>query len=414
MKRRLAITWLGVWLIGPAVFAQQGLRDRDQSLTTARGIASDLRRARMHAGPFYLLSSLEFSDIGYDEQFFVPTTEQSSGLSFGVSAPQRLYFVPTKKTVYSLEVKPEYAFFSKGGTHGQGGYTGRADAQFLFNHLYLDVFGSRSKRLSPYSGEIDRIVTAEQATEGITGEFKYSSRSSLTFKATNHHLEHPSGDYQPKDVPVNLLDRKDRAYRTAFTHKTFPLTSLSLIAERSNYSFDRTSFKNSTRTFVGAGINYDNGRTSVGLEAGPARLDFRDRTQHDFHGAVGNIRYTRRGVSWALTSAAMRDTDFSIIASNNFYILDRVNLLLEYAANKRLTLRFSESAGYDSYQTPARDPDFILRRRHDTISFTSVGWMYALHKLRGGFDVGYYKRTSNFTVESQDGIRFVLHLSLTP
>ena len=52
-------------------------------------IHEDLRRARMHYGPFYLLSSIQLADIGYDQDFFVPTSDTSSGFSFGISAVYR-------------------------------------------------------------------------------------------------------------------------------------------------------------------------------------------------------------------------------------------------------------------------------------------------------------------------------------
>ena len=61
----------------------QELRDRDRSLAASRRVAEDLRKARMHYGPFYLLSSIQLSDIGYSQEFFVPTADDSSGFSFG-------------------------------------------------------------------------------------------------------------------------------------------------------------------------------------------------------------------------------------------------------------------------------------------------------------------------------------------
>ncbi|MCU1244477.1 MAG: hypothetical protein JWN02_387, partial [Acidobacteria bacterium] len=43
------------------------------------------------------------------------------------------------------------------------------------------------------------------------------------------------------------------------------------------------------------------------------------------------------------------------------------------------------------------------------------GWLYSRRHFSGGFDVGYFKRTSNDPLaDKEDGIRLVLHLSLTP
>src|ERR1700682_1889508 len=144
LRNKRALCAIGFLLATAQLFAQEGLRDRDRTFSASKKISTDLRLARCRFGPYYLLSSIQLSDIGYDSQFFVPTTEQGSGISFGVSAPQRLYFVPTKKTVFSVEATPQLTFFTRvkgaNGKNTQFGYVSRADAQFLFHSLYLDFY----------------------------------------------------------------------------------------------------------------------------------------------------------------------------------------------------------------------------------------------------------------------------------
>jgi hypothetical protein len=364
------------------------------------------------------LSSIELSDIGYESQFFVPTSEQGSGVSFGLSAPQRLYYVPTKKTIFSVAATPTYTFFGGNGlqkAHNQFGYTARGDAQFLFNHLYLDFFAEGSDALVPYTTEINRIVTQKQQRAGIAGEIKYSSRTSVTFQASARGLRFPSSRYQPTDVKIDLLARSDQTYRSTFVHKTFPLTSLHLAAERSNYRFSFDPVRDSHRTYFGGGFLYQDGRNALQAEAGPARLDFKDPSKRDFKGVVGNALYARKSAAWVFTSAANRDVDFSLYDPNLYYILDRASALLEYNATRRLTLRFSDTAGVDRYDLSTFSaPGGIFVRRRDTVNFAAIGWIYAFRRLRGGFDIGYYKRTSNVAVETENGIRGIVHLSFTP
>src|SRR5262245_66414383 len=100
-----------VSLAGSVAVQAQDLRDRDRSLAVSRQIADDLRRARIHYGPFYLLSSIQLADIGYDQQFFVPVADTTSGFRFGLSAPTRLYFTPNRKTYFSVEATPQWSRF---------------------------------------------------------------------------------------------------------------------------------------------------------------------------------------------------------------------------------------------------------------------------------------------------------------
>lgn len=401
--------------IAAGALAQDGgLRDRERTFDASRKIAEDLRKARIHNGPFYLLSSIELSDIGYEQQYFVPTSDQTAGISFGISAPQRIYFVPSKKTIFSLEATPQYYQFRRTIDRRNFGFRGRGDAQFLFNHLYVDAYAMRNRGVRAETGEIARLVYIDVNEEGVTGEWKYSSRTSMKYAAVIRSAEHPNVAVQPTELPVNLLDRSEHDYRVGLLHRTFPLTSLLLSGEAANYSFANAVYKNSRRTYAGAGLHYDNGRTQFHLEGGPARLDFQRPDQRDFRGVLGNTSWNRRMTArWSLAATANRDVDFSLYLDNNYYLLDRVNLLSQHELTRDLEVHVGTSFGDDRYDvaTPAA---LGLIKRRDKISFTSVGWNYRRQRISGGFDVGYYTRSSNVLVLDENGIRIVVRLSFTP
>jgi hypothetical protein len=390
--------------------AQNGLRDRDRSFAASQQIANDLRKSRFHYGPFYFLTSLQLSDVGYESGFYVPTADTTSGFAFGIQAPTRLYLVPRKKTIYSVEVVPEWSYLRRKGNQNVFGYRARVDAQYLLNHLYLDFHAQTADQLRADVAEIARLVNEQSRAAGLDGELKYSSRTSMTFMAQTRKNKHPANDLQPSFLPVQLLDRSEHDYRLTLNHKTFPLTALFLAAEYSGYSFSDAVFKNGRRTYAGAGFAYDSGKTVTHFEAGPARLDFERADQHDFRGVLGNITSTRKlGRSVSAHVNAARDVDFSVFAFNNYYIADRFSVGTEWDVTRRLQLTAQSSIGQDLYDTPVNG-----LKRKDRFSFTSVGWTYGLARLRGGFDIGYVKRTSNFNVNLDDGIRLLLRLSFTP
>ncbi len=400
----------------------QELRDRDSTLTASRRIAEDLRKARFHYGPFYLLSSIQLSDIGYDQQFFVPTSDTSTGFNFGLAMPNRLYFTPNRKVYFSVDATPEWSRFRGTTTtvsRNQYGYKSRADVQFLFNHLYLDTYAIRNDDLRADSAELSALVTRKVDEIGAAGEVKYSSRTSLTYSAVQHGERFPIGGdrHQPANLPVNLLDRSDHSYRAALIHKTFPLTSLLIAGEYSGYSFSNAVYKNSHRTYAGAGVIYDSGRTMSRLEAGYARLNFIRPDQKDFRGTIGNFTVDHRlSDRWRLGGNLARDLNFSIFADNNYYVVTRAAASTEYSLTRRVSVNAGMTAAHDDYDIPSTGAKSGgLERRHDRITFPSVGWTYSsAHWFRGGFDVGYLKRTSNFPVSESNGIRVIVRLSLTP
>jgi hypothetical protein len=396
-----------------SLLAQSGLRDRERAFAASQQIASDLRKAHFHHGAFYLLNTIQLSDIGYDSSFYVPTADHQSGFRFGIQAPTRLYIVPRKKTVYSLDVRPEWSFFGKGGKKIVFGYQARADAQYLLNHLYLDFYVISGNQLRADVAEIARLLTEKRASTGVSGELKYSSRTTMTFNASGGKTSHPLGAIQPA-APVQLLDRSEHDYRFSIHHKTFPLTSLFVAAEYSDYSFPTAVFKNGRRSYAGIGFVHDSGRTVTNGEIGTGRLDFLRPGQHDFQGVLGNLSSSKKfGRSTTGTLGVSRDLDFSIFEQNNYFIADRFSTALQWDATRRLTLIAQAALGRDLYQTPVLGPHGFLKRR-DVFTFPSVGFTYGFARLRAGADIGYVRRTSNFDANLDHGIRILFRLSLTP
>lgn len=410
--------------IGSTLLAQN-VRSRDRTFEASETLAADLRRARLHSGPFYLLSNIEFSDLGYENQFFFPTTEQAGGLSLAISAPQKLYFVPARKTIYSLTVTPEYAFFQKGVSQAPWGYLVRGDAHFLLNHLYINPYALQSNKLQALSGEVNRIVTQKEETAGVQGEVRYSSKTRALYSASARRYTYPASRYQPPDITTNIgtrgslfdLDRREQNGRLSLLHHTFPLTSLTLAGEVNKYTFTNSVDRNAIRHYVAPGFVYDSGRGTWKGEVGPAVLHFyTPGPGGDFRGVVGSTQYGRRlGIRNQMTIALDRDVDFSIAQGERYFVADRALFAIDRQATRRLTLRFSSTVGRDNYPAVTVNPVNVqLAQRHDEFSFTAIGWRYTLRHIKGGFDIGYYQRRSNYDIDEQNGIRLAIALSLSP
>jgi len=408
---RIRAAALGIALLASTCISAQELRDRNRDIDESRAIASDLGRASIHKGPIYLLSSFEFSDIGYGQSFFVPTADQTTGFSFSVRAPHKLYFVPMRKVVFSAEVTPAYNVLSHSSGKNQLGYFLRTDARLLLNHLYVDGYISRMNDLRANVGDINRLVTLRETTYGVTSTLKYSSRTTLHASAESQRSSYPKSKLQPEGLPVENLALDANNYRISAHHRTFPLTSLLIAAERSSYDFAVAKTSNSTRTYVGAGLAFDDGRTRFSAEAGPGRLDFRDPAKHDFRGWLSKFGVSRRlSTTWAMSVSGGRDLNFSISPNNAYFRRDSIGGEVAWSGARRLSLHFLGNYGRDSYDTPFNG---ILRR--DTLEYIAFGWLYSMRHVAGGFDIGYFKRESNSTIADQDsGIRGTLRLSIRP
>lgn len=414
MIRRTATVAL-VLCLSSVVYGQgQTLRDRDPDLAATKKLASDLQQANFHNGPWYLLSTIRIADAAFSEESYIPTGESSGGISLTVQAPQRLYFVPRKKVIFAAQIIPGYTFFNEGDRSGQFDYLVRGDAHFLLNHLYLDGYAERSDQLRAHVADLNRLATARQDQAGVAGELKYSSRTSALFNVGVRKVVYPTNRFQPDSVPgvelpVTVLDRKEKSARLSLLHKTFPRTSLFAAGEVSEYDFTNKAAYASRRKYVGGGLAYDGGRTQLRLEAGPTRLEFDDPTQRGFKGVTAQLSASRGTGRWDVSANASRDIGFSIFRDNNYFISTSGVLGADYQATRKLTLNARTAYERDVYDTPVDG----LTRRDDT-SFSSLGFTYGLRRVRFGADVGWYERESTAFGDEDSGIRYVLRLSLTP
>jgi hypothetical protein len=387
----------------------QGTRDRDPDLEGSKKLAADIQEANFHWGAVYLLSQVRIADIGYTDQGYIPSDDQGGHLTLGVEAPQRLYFVPARKVILSAELVPGISYTQGIDPQTQFNYRARGDAHFLFNHLYLDVYGSRTNSVRAQVADVNRLATVLEDETGVAGEIKYSSRTSALFSVRFRDLSFPSDRLQPRNSALPLIERSERLGRLSLLHKTFPVTSLTFAAETGEYDFDRATYKNGRRTWFGPGIAFNNGRVEARAEAGPGRLRFDDPTQHNFDGALGRASLTFRRPRWELAASAHRDVGFTVMAFNNYYVADQGGATISYAVRRRLTLRAYTMLEHDDYPV-----EVFGNHRKDDISFSAVGFDYRMRRLGVGMDVGYYERTSTFGGDEDSGIRYVLHLSYTP
>ena len=421
VRQRVA-TWILALALPVVAVAQQDqtLRDRDPYLDNTRRLTEELQQANFRFGRFYLLSRFRLAEISFAGPVYVPAGEDREGLSFGVEAPQRLYYVPHRKVIFSAEATPSYAFFdaedaSGKRTNGQFNYRLRGDLHLLFNHLYLDLYTQRADELRAHVADLNRLATTREDETGIAGELKYSSRTSAMFSARVRELRYPTDRYQPGNIediiPVEIqdLDRDETNARLSLHHRTFPLTSLFVAGEGSEYSFESAPERDSSRRWLGAGLLFDSGRTEFRAEAGPATLDFVDPALEDFEGIVGGASVARQHRRWAARASWNRDVGFALAAANPYFNSDVRGVNFDFYATRRLTLRLASAWQTDSYDRPV---DGI--RRQDDIMFSTIGFRHGTRRFQTGLDVGWYERESNTGVEEDSGIRYVVHLSFTP
>ena len=384
-------------------------------LDNAKRLASELQRATFHSGPFYLLSSFQIADIGYErsDQFFVPTEDQTSGITLNVDAPHRLLLRslaedhPLRRRRPRLQRLPPRRRLEPVQLPGP-----RRRAVPPQSPLPRRLRQPRRLRCARTSARLNRLVTAARTTIGVNGEIKYSSRTSFLVAGSERDTSYPRSRIQPDDQPVERLDRTEQNLRLSGIHKTFRKVSLSLAAEGSEYDFDnQPGFTNSQRRYVAPGLIWEGDRAGLRIEGGPATLTF-DGGRRRIRRLPGRHRRLR-AVGAAVEQQPARQSRPRFFG----------------VRGQQLLHRRPGGGAADVRRDPALEPprDRVMPaatatntringvKREDDLSFISGGFLHTTRRMRGGVEVGYFQRDSNFRRRAPEwNTADRVHLSFTP
>jgi hypothetical protein len=409
-----------VLLAATPAFSQEAstieARDRETRLRGKDEVQRDLDRAQLRLGAFYLYSTFEIGELGYDENLYAPTEEERDDFTISLSAPQRLYFVPSRKFVLSADVRPGYVWYRKAEDARHWNLRYRGDMHLLFNRMYSDFYYEKADERRRDLSELNFLVDLDSQQIGNDTEIAISSRSNIVTGVFFREIEYPNAEGTAFDFEeVSRLNRDEARYSAAFRHKTFPLTSTEIGAARETYDF-QDNRRDGDRDQAWVGATRRTGRSTLRAQIGAARLDYIDPSEKDYSGPLGFVSYEfspRR--RWVGTITGRRDLVFSVYAENQHFAADRLSATFTLPATRWLDLRFVGEAGKNSYFVPTFDEiDRINKEREDDILYGSVGFTTRLNRLAVGLDVGRFERKSNFMRFDEDGIRLVLRLSLTP
>ncbi len=298
-------------------------RDRDEELDAKRRIEDDLRQAQFSSNRFYLISRFELGDIGIGigaEDLYLPSDEAIDGLAIGVRAPQRLYYIANRRTLFSIDAEPGYIFYLDSDRENRLSWLLRGDVHLLFPYFYVNGFATISDELVRETTELDRLTPRDTTQWGINTEIKPSSRTSMELSFVESDIDYDSSDSLFYDPRLNLLERTSTQYKAEGRHHTFPITRTLVGASRTDYDFPLAGERDSTETFVYVGADRDFSTHHFVARIGRGELDYKDSDGQDFSGILGDARFDLVIDSrHSMMVAFQRELEFSMAQNNRHY-----------------------------------------------------------------------------------------------
>ena len=387
-------------------------RDRDEELAAKRRIERDLEQAQFRANHLYLISKFELGDIGIGSELYIPADEQLDGVALSFRAPQRLYYIANRRTLFSLDVEPGYVMYIDSDRENQLSWLLRGDVHFLFPSFYVNGFVSVADELLRDNSEFTRLVPRDTTAWGVNTEFKPSSRTQLASSYIVRDIKYDANEDFFFDRQLELLERTASQFKLEGRHHTFPITHTLLGVMHTDYDFDKTPTRNASQIYYYVGADREIGDHRFVARVGYSELDYRDSEGQDYSGFLGDAALDMNLSSRNdLAITYRRDLQFSVFANNNHYLADRLFLNDVHKLTDRLSAHLQAQAGLNSYEVPIATPSGPLKRE-DELYYIGAGPSYQFFdRVTLGFVVGPWERRSNIPGQSDDGIRWQILLS---
>lgn len=391
------------FFISPSVFGQ-----------SYRLFSSELdqimKRAKWQIGPFKVYPTIQFRNIGYDDNVYYQQEEDNpvSDYTGTVSPEIRVYLLFRNRLILSFLENPEYVFYLK--EKRERAFNNRYSPRLkilLFNRFVLSGDYHYSKRRRRASSEFD--MRTDELVKGCTGQiFSETARgTSFGFSGSIEKIRYE--DIPGQEIPLSdTLNREERSGHLEFYYRIFSESYFFISGGYTEYNFEdpQAHWRNSRSYQVYSGIRFPllgkvRGTLSLGYKKFVPKTEGRKR----FSGIVGNTNLDFRIWRFNFRLNYSRDNPFSY-STNIYFIEDRYGGGISFYLTEYLRVDYNLNYGESNYpepfsfQTPEGKYEEIKRK--DKYYIHTLGFVFRVVDNIGiGLMLNFWKRSSNYLWENR-------------
>ncbi|MCK4645666.1 MAG: outer membrane beta-barrel protein [Candidatus Aminicenantes bacterium] len=373
-----------------------------------------VKKAKLRLGPFRILPTVNFKNIGYDNNVYYQREEDNPASDFtGTVSPEiKLYFLFRNYLILSFMENPEYVYYFEQKRERRWNNTLSPAFKFLFlNRFVISGNYSYSNRRRRASSEFD-----VRANERIK---KYNSRLFYeTARSTSFGFSWSVRTIMYEDITLpgeeiylsRALNRKEKNGNFEFYYRIFSESFFFIGGGYTEYKFEhvQSSWRDSSSYKVYSGIRFPHlGRVRGTLSLGYKKLIPKIEEKKGFSGFVGNTGLNFRLARFGFRLNYNRDVHFSYWTNIIFFNEDRYSAGISFYLTKFLRIDYNFNYGEAKYPEPMmlRMPDgrYEQIKRRDIHRAHIVGFVFRIIRNTGiGLMVNFWKRESNYYWENRE------------
>ncbi len=385
-----------------------------QSYSSFRSELDEINnQALWRIGPFRIHPSLQFRDIGYDDNVYYQREEDNPISDYmGIFSPQvKTHFLHSDFLILSLTVNPEYVYYFT--QKGERGWNNNISPEFklrFFRRMIISGQYSYSKHRRRASSEFD--VRADEKIEGYSASLLYETgwKTSFGFSGSVRDISYEDVGMSGEEIDLQkALNRVEKGGSFDFYYRAFLDTHFFIKVGYLDYDFKyaQSQWRDSYSYQVYSGIFFPIiGKIRGTLSLGYKRLTPRVGDKEGFSGLIGDTSLDFRLKSIGFRLNYKRDCHFSYWTNNVFFIEDRYGAGISLYLSRFLRIDYSFGYGKASYPEatalPIPDGGTEEIKRKDIYQTQVVGVVFRIIKNTGiGVTLNFWERDSNFYLESR-------------
>ena len=387
----------------------------------------------LKAGPFHVAPFFYLRDVGYDDNVRLGTDDKQGDYTLTIGPGARAVMPMGRRAALAFWDELDYVMYATQTDLNSVNNTLKAKGHLYLGHLTPYLEGEQYNIRQRPNFEIDFRIR-DITTEGRLGA-RYKPEGRLAFDvamvSTDYHYELGNIDV-PSDLSdvdaeaiarsavtsIRRLERTETGGRLGARLKIRPRTTLLVDVEREDVDFQYLTATASRDSIAHAGmlgLEFDPSGSFLGyLKLGVKDLNPDSQNLEGFHGPIADMAVSLRVLGRGdIRAGYRRNTGFSTLGDNLYYILDRKGLGYEHYVTGRLSLGAEYALNELDYpvdlegQVPPHRKDDVVESR------LTVKYRFG-PSLRVGLAFSRWDRDSTIDSEDEDRNTITTLLEYTP
>ncbi len=376
---------MALTLLGALALAALPATGSAQTYVSFRDESDQVRKAKIHFGPFSIIPSIALQDVGYDSNVYFASAAQGD-YTATIAPEARVYWPLGSWILLSARDTPAYSFYLDEKNRREFSNSYGFGARMLLFGSFVATGGYQDDKLHhALSPEIGTLVTDETRSVDAGLAFETASKTSLSLALFRRDVSVENLGLAGEPSLSSAFNRQEKGMTAEFHYPLFTGSFFFLTACYTEYSFDfsGSTLRDSTAIDLSGGLRFPlTGSLTGTLALGYKKFTLKSGPFPGFAGLTGNTEIDGRFGRFGVRLLYRRDNPFSFYQNVVYFIENDYGAGVSFYLTPFLRLDYDYDYSLGDYPQffvtdPVTGENETIRRR-DRHHTNSVGLVFRI------------------------------------